>query len=566
MLTKLNDIKVTQKFGVLGVFLAVVFLVLLIYQHSVTRGLRQELSRVSDLAQAGVASVQRAQEKVASSDEALKALAQEMASSAQSLKTANQRVGIVERKIQEIATTLSGSIESTDAFLEVLPEGDVLYAAEDLVDELGEIQEILQREALLGLSSSVKAVSGVSTAINTKTETLDDVSKDLTQSGQETAEAVQGSREISDYLIQFESDLSLGSLVLSVALVAAILILAASLVAMAFTVTRPLKAFGALMQDIGSGEGDLSKRLDASRRDEFGELAGNFNSFVNKLVVLVYSVRAQASRLETAVNDLTNSSDASGKAIAHQHDQINEISISTEQLLISIREIAVSANKTSAASTQTDEEARHGQTFIEQSLETIFALRGDVDEAATVIEQLKSNTQEIGTVLEVIRSVAEQTNLLALNAAIEAARAGEQGRGFAVVADEVRALASRTHDSTLEIHNIIDKLRQGSQKAVSVMHHSQKSASDAVAKTQEIGLLLQKIVSGVNEITNMNAQVAAASEEQNAVANQVGSNVDQIRQASDSTVKATDEVCQATQEIAVVTHEIEMLMQRFKIH
>lgn len=565
MLTKINDIKVTHKFGILGAFLAVVFLVLLLYQHSVTQALRQELARVSELAQAGVQSVQSAQSKVETSDAALKVLAEGMIEATKSLKTANQRVNIVERKIQGVAATLQESIEGTDAFLGVLPEGEVLYAAEDLVDSLGDIQEVLQREALLGLTSSVKAVSAVSNTINAQTVTLDNVSKSLTQSNEEASRAVTGSREISNYLSAFQNDLSMGSAVLSVALVAAIIILAASLFFLAIMVTRPLKFFGNLMQDIGSGEGDLSKRLDASRRDEFGELAKYFNSFVNKLVVLVYSVRAQANRLDVAAGNLTKSSETSGQAIGHLHDQISEISTSSEQLLISISEIATSANRTSASSAQTDDEARSGQTFIEQSVETIFALRREVDEAAEVIEQLKANTQEIGTVLEVIRSVAEQTNLLALNAAIEAARAGEQGRGFAVVADEVRALASRTHDSTLEIHNIIDKLRQGSQKAVGVMQHSQKSASDAVAKTQEIGLLLQKIVDGVNEIKNMNAQVASASEEQNAVASQVGANVHQIREASNKTVNATEEVCQATREVTLVSHEIEGLMRRFKI-
>lgn len=565
MLAKINDIKVTHKFGMLGAFLAVVFFGLLVYQHRVTQALRHELDTVAELAHAGVESVQRAQAKLKTSDAALQALSDGMIDAAQSLKTANQRVTIVERKIRGIAATLQESVEGAGTLLGALPEGEALYEAEDLLDSLGDIQEVLQREALLGLTSSVNAVTSVSNAINNRTVTLQQVSNDLTRSGEEATSAVQGSQEISEYLAQFKRALSTGGIVLASALLIAIILLAVSLTFLALMVTRPIKVFRNLMQEIGSGEGDLSKRLDVSRQDEFGELAKNFNSFVDKLVVLVYSVRAQANRLDVAAADLTTSSDSSGQAMGQLHDQIGEIGVSTEQLLISISEIAASANRSSVSSAQADNEARSAQTFIKQSVETISALSGDVDEAAAVIEQLKANTQEIGTVLEVIRSVAEQTNLLALNAAIEAARAGEQGRGFAVVADEVRALASRTHDSTSEIHSIIDKLRQGSQKAVGVMQHSQKSASDAVAKTQEIGLLLQKIVDGVNEINNMNAQVASAAEEQNVVASQVGASVHQIREASNLTVNATEEVCQATREVSLVSQEIELLMQRFKI-
>lgn len=563
---RLNDIKISRKFSILGILLAIVFSILLIYRYHVTKDLNQDLARVSEFAHAGTKSVQRARDVLLSSDAQLRLLATEMLDAAHALQRANQRVLLVERKIKGISDTLKESINNTDEFIGGLPEGEMLYAAEDLVDELGGIQEILNREALLGLSASVQAVSAVSNTISSRTETLEQISSNLTETGKEADAAAQGSAKISEHLSLFEGDLSFSGMVLTLALIITVIFVAISLFAMAHSVTQPLHVFGALMREIGSGDGDLSRRLDANRRDEFGTLAADFNSFVNKLVVLVYSVRAQTYGLDSAIKRLTDSTQSHGNAINEQHDQISEISQSVEQLLISIGEIADLANKTSTASAKTDEEAKNGQAVIEENLATIYALQNDVNEATAVIDKLKANTQEIGTVLEVIRSVAEQTNLLALNAAIEAARAGEQGRGFAVVADEVRALASRTHDSTLEIHNIIEELRQGSQKAVNAMHHSQKSATDAVEKTQMIGQLLQKIVGGVGEIKNMNAQVAAASEEQNAVANQVGTSVDQIRQVSDSTVNETNKVATATQEISAVSDEIELLMQRFKIN
>jgi methyl-accepting chemotaxis protein len=182
-----------------------------------------------------------------------------------------------------------------------------------------------------------------------------------------------------------------------------------------------------------------------------------------------------------------------------------------------VQEVARNATEAAKAASHSDEEAQNGQAVVDRTINAIDALASEVDRAANVIHRLEQDSDKIGTVLDVIKGIAEQTNLLALNAAIEAARAGEQGRGFAVVADEVRTLASRTQQSTAEIQQMIERLQAGAQEAVSVMEDSRSRASDSVSSAQSAGQSLESITRSVASITDMNTQIASAADEQSAL-------------------------------------------------
>ncbi|MGD8593954.1 MAG: methyl-accepting chemotaxis protein, partial [Gammaproteobacteria bacterium] len=230
-----------------------------------------------------------------------------------------------------------------------------------------------------------------------------------------------------------------------------------------------------------------------------------------------------------------------------------------------VQEVARNATEAANAASHSDEEAQKGQAVVDRTINAIDALASEVDRAANVIHRLEQDSDQIGTVLDVIKGIAEQTNLLALNAAIEAARAGEQGRGFAVVADEVRTLASRTQQSTAEIQQMIERLQAGAQEAVSVMDDSRSRAADSVSSAQSAGQSLQSITGSVASITDMNTQIAAAADEQSAVAEEVNKNIVNINHAAERAADGAKQTSAASNALAGLAQDLQALVGQFKV-
>ena len=229
------------------------------------------------------------------------------------------------------------------------------------------------------------------------------------------------------------------------------------------------------------------------------------------------------------------------------------------------QEMAQNASNAAEGAREADREAQKGREVVNMATQAINALANEVENAAGVIHQVENNSESIGSILEVIRGISEQTNLLALNAAIEAARAGEQGRGFAVVADEVRSLASKTHESTEEIHSMIEQLRASTHSAVDVMKLGQQRAMEAVEHATSAAGSLDAITNAVSTINEMNTQIAAAANEQNSVAEQINSNVVRISEIANETATGSQQTSQASAEVANHVHELQAQVSRFQI-
>lgn len=557
--------KVTQKCLALCTGVAVVFTGVIIHQQITVRELNHDITQVSSLTHDGVNNANATREVIEDSERLVASFSAEMLKTADSLKRTNQGVQIIERKIKIISKNLDELSEEGADLLDYLPEGDALYATEDLMDHMTEIKDTLDREALIGLGDAVGSVTEFSTQMTALSKELNALYAELNRAQTATVATVEGNTEIDTHLKAFSQSLGTNNTILLIAMLVTACATGAGFALIMIAVTRPLKRVSELVNDIAEGEGDLTRRLDINSKDEFGDLAQGFNRFIEKLQDLVSEIRSEVASLGDTSNALVNSGEHSNNAINTQQCQVEDVSAAIEQMSVTVQEVASYASKTSKASSKADEEAKGGQGFVSENIEAMTTLHQDIDSAAKVIETLEANTKEIGTVLEVIQSVAEQTNLLALNAAIEAARAGEQGRGFAVVADEVRALASRTHESTQEINRIIEKLYSGSQEAVSVMQRSQVSATEAVDKAEKIGELLSTIVESIAEITSMNLHVARASAEHSEVALHMGKSVSSITEAGKDTVRAAAAVVNASSEVNGVSSRIATLTGRFRV-
>ncbi len=348
---------------------------------------------------------------------------------------------------------------------------------------------------------------------------------------------------------------------------AAVALLLGGLVAL-LTLLDVRKAFCQIIdatEDLASGEGDLTRRLPEEGKDEFASLSSAFNRFVEKIRDLVRRVAGTGDQLASAAEVMTTTSLETRRKMDLQEGKIEEVATAMNQMTATVERVAQNAVDASEAARSADQEAQSGRQVVGEVVTAINELAGEVGNTSQMILSLKDNAEQIGSVLDVIRGIAEQTNLLALNAAIEAARAGEQGRGFAVVADEVRTLASRTQESTEEIQSMIEKLQQGANAAVSAMQSGQQKTEHTVQRAGSAGEALAAITEAVSRIAEMNAHIAHAADEQSTVAKDINRNVSEIHGLSSEAVAGAEQAAEASKALQTMAEELQQVIRVFKI-
>ena len=351
-------------------------------------------------------------------------------------------------------------------------------------------------------------------------------------------------------------------------LLAVITVLAVALglvaaVAISRMIVVPLRYTVQLAQRVA--EGDLSKSEPVTRRDELGQLQQAMYGMTESLRDLIGRIGGGVGQIAAAAEQLSAVTAQTSVGVQKQREETDQVATAMHQMAATVQEVAQNAEQASLAARQADDQARQGDRVVKEAIGQIDNLSAEVEHSALAIEELNAESGRIGSVLEVIRAVAEQTNLLALNAAIEAARAGEQGRGFAVVADEVRALARRTHDSTEEIEGLIGKLQRVAQKAVEQMQTSRNLTLRTVELAGEAGTALGRITDSVSTIEQMNQQIAAASEEQSAVAENISESVTRVRDIGEQSASGSEQTASASAELARLGVELQGLVARFSI-
>ena len=309
------------------------------------------------------------------------------------------------------------------------------------------------------------------------------------------------------------------------------------IVLLARGLVRPIRQVTAALVEIGGGGGDLTRRLDENRADELGDLARGFNRFIGSLRSLIGDVLKTSEQLRSAVGQVARVVDDTAVRAGRQHEMTDMVATAVHEMGLTVQEIARNASNAAQASQGARSEALEARQVVGESIGHIERISGEIGQAAGSVTELAQQVASIDQVLAVIRSISEQTNLLALNAAIEAARAGDMGRGFAVVADEVRTLASRTQASTDEIQQMIGRLKNGAETAVSAMHAGQAATGTGVQASQRTGQSLQAITAQVEAISDMNTQVAAATEEQSSVTEEITHNVQGIADLAQATAQ-----------------------------
>jgi methyl-accepting chemotaxis protein len=327
----------------------------------------------------------------------------------------------------------------------------------------------------------------------------------------------------------------------------------------------PLKESARLFTELGNGSGDLKQRLPVQGQDEIAQLAQGFNQFANKIQQTLSQVADKADALRTSAEKVAEESERSRLDSHSQHDKTLMVVTAINQMGATVQEIASNASLAADTTKGAEQASEQSITIVDNTKQTIINLANDMQKMGSVITTLAGQTESIGSILDTVRGISDQTNLLALNAAIEAARAGQQGRGFAVVAEEVRKLASRTLESTAEIQNTIDRLQHEAKHALQTSHLSHERSLLGVKSADEVQYSLNDISSRITILSDMNAQVATATEEQSTVVQDINLNLDFINQLTEKNTNTAELLASQASELLSISQQLEQLVSTFRL-
>ncbi len=367
------------------------------------------------------------------------------------------------------------------------------------------------------------------------------------------------------YLDDIQSEFRSVAISASIMSFVIILFIAVLIINIMRSIVKPIENVVEAMQNIASGDGDLTQELSVHGKDEVTQLSLHYNTFALKLRTMISHLLNSAATLKQSAEALGNQASQALHISEDQSQQTEQIATAINEVTYAVQDVAKHAEQAATEVSQATEQANSGQINIDNSLKQTDKLSATIEQAVNVMQKLAEESSQVGRVLDVIRSIAEQTNLLALNAAIEAARAGEQGRGFAVVADEVRLLAQRTQQSTDEVQKMLESLQQNSQAAVQVINESSTTAQATVEQAQQAQASLTIISNALHMINGLNASIASATLQQSHVAEEINQNVTQVAGLSQSSNEAAHQLSASSEQLNQLALELNRQLAQFKV-
>ncbi|OXX37806.1 chemotaxis protein [Vibrio sp. V09_P4A23P171] len=535
-----HKLKIKHKVGILSIIAIVGFAVFLFQQYQVQTQTQLSIEQIRDEYFPALSSVTNARNTIKNLDQALQTAVStgddELMDSAKNyLNLINEELNNLKRVSPQHAALVENLKRLLNSYQEI-----AFDIAASLIDGSTDFATLPARakqsnEFLEQLNSEFKALVEASNV-------------DFNQTVEETISSAQRSIHIG---------IGLGAVTILVLIIVALVVIK--------SVVSSIEQVTGSLREIAEGEGDLTVRINYNGRDEVADLVYWFNQFISKIHKSLNSTRETIATLESVSSRLSSTSSNTSQQVRSQENIMQSVSSAVNSLSDSVTSIAENAAFASSEATSANDTAQTGSAVVESTIVSIEHLAKDVNQAAQVVNELESYTNNAGVILNTIRSIAEQTNLLALNAAIEAARAGEQGRGFAVVADEVRTLASRTQSSTEEIQQVLEKIQKGSSLVVDAMTKGQQSASNTVSESEQSGVALVNITEKVKSIVQLNQQIAAATEEQNRTSKIIFDNIQDMDEISRSVSDGSRALDGISTDIQSVTQNLSDVIRQYKV-
>ncbi|GGI90113.1 methyl-accepting chemotaxis protein [Shewanella gelidii] len=528
-------------------------------------GLAHRFEQVVVAAESSAQSAEKTTQGSAQGSEKLGIVNADMLQIVDGIKKANQRTKLISAKVDDINSTLAELIETIEELSEDVYDDESLSILEEVSDEIGDISERLRREALINIVESSKNMDEFSNQLSAEAVQVSKLNSFL----QEQVAVSQSTKKTSDEIEALAAEALVEvkwqqtSFVTSLVLVAAF---AAFVIYMLIrAIVLPINNTVSLMQDIADGDGDLTQRLESGSKDEMALIAGAFNRFVEKIQQLLIEVGQSMEELQLASNQTLQAMNDGNSALIDQQQEVEQIATAINQMSVTSQDVAQNAIGAEDAAVEVNQHADSGKQVVNNALNSVSGLASEVQGAVAVIDTLNQKSTAIYSVVNVIQSVSEQTNLLALNAAIEAARAGEQGRGFAVVADEVRSLAAKAESSTKDIRNIIDEIQSLTKQAVTAMESSHAASASTLSDAQLASDSLDAITGSMHTVTEMNTQIANAAKEQTSVTDELNQRIIQINELGHITTTQVANTVETCESLNHVSETLAQQLSQFKV-